>query len=100
MFPAPHRGLCSLFQAENKGKPLLDHEVAPVNVPAIAAAHAIKRYVAQAADELSFEVGDIVCVIDMPPKELTPWWRGKLGFQVGTSFRLESATSVKAGISA
>lgn len=31
------------------------------------------------------QVGDIVSVIDMPPKELTSWWRGKHGFQVGTS---------------
>jgi len=27
-------------------------------------------------------VGDIVSVIDMPPKEDTTWWRGKHGFQV------------------
>jgi len=46
------------------------------------------------------QVGDLVCVLDMPAKEQSPWWRGKHGFQVGTSFRLESATSVKAGISA
>ncbi len=32
---------------------------------------------------LSFsQVGDIVSVIDMPPKEDTTWWRGKHGFQV------------------
>ncbi|XP_031460754.1 rho GTPase-activating protein 32-like, partial [Phasianus colchicus] len=70
-------------ETENKGKPLLVHEESPLNIPAIAAAHAVKRYVAQAPDELSFEVGDIVCIIAMPPKELTPWWRGKHGFQVG-----------------
>uniref|UniRef100_A0A2K6FU69 Rho GTPase activating protein 32 n=1 Tax=Propithecus coquereli TaxID=379532 RepID=A0A2K6FU69_PROCO len=29
------------------------------------------------------EVGDIVSVIDMPPKVLSTWWRGKHGFQVG-----------------
>lgn len=28
------------------------------------------------------QVGDIVSVIDMPPKEDTGWWRGKHGFQV------------------
>lgn len=38
------------------------------------------------------QVGDIVSVIDMPPKELTTWWRGKHGFQVGTSIRHDSAT--------
>ncbi|XP_031445099.1 rho GTPase-activating protein 32-like [Phasianus colchicus] len=68
---------------ENKGMPLLVHDKSSVNIPAIAAAHVIKRYIAQAEDELSFEVGDIVCIIDMPPKELSPWWRGKRGFQVG-----------------
>lgn len=28
-------------------------------------------------------MGDIVSVIDMPPKVLSTWWRGKHGFQVG-----------------
>lgn len=32
--------------------------------------------------ECLFQVGDIVSVIDMPPKEDTTWWRGKHGFQV------------------
>lgn len=31
---------------------------------------------------LRCQVGDIVSVIDMPPKEDTGWWRGKHGFQV------------------
>ncbi|XP_039190447.1 rho GTPase-activating protein 32 isoform X1 [Crotalus tigris] len=71
------------MEIDNKGNRLLVHEESSINVPAIAAAHVIKRYIAQAGDELSFEVGDIVSVIDMPPKELTTWWRGKHGFQVG-----------------
>ncbi|XP_032057719.1 rho GTPase-activating protein 32 isoform X2 [Aythya fuligula] len=71
------------MELDNKGNHLLIHEESPINIPAIAAAHVIKRYIAQAGDELSFEVGDIVSVIDMPPKELTTWWRGKHGFQVG-----------------
>lgn len=33
----------------------------------------------------SLQVGDIVSVIDMPPKEDTTWWRGKHGFQVCSS---------------
>lgn len=33
----------------------------------------------------SLQVGDIVSVIDMPPKEDTTWWRGKHGFQVHSS---------------
>lgn len=41
------------------------------------------------------QVGDIVSVIDMPPKELTTWWRGKHGFQVGTSFRLCNSNKVR-----
>ncbi|KAM9385078.1 rho GTPase-activating protein 32 isoform 2-T2 [Pholidichthys leucotaenia] len=71
------------MEIDNKGNHLLVHEESSINVPAIAAAHVIKRYTAQASDELSFEVGDIVSVIDMPPKEDTTWWRGKHGFQVG-----------------
>ena len=35
---------------------MLVRDESSVNIPAIAAAHAIKRYVAQAPDELSFEV--------------------------------------------
>ncbi|XP_029302151.1 rho GTPase-activating protein 32-like [Cottoperca gobio] len=71
------------MEIENKGNHLLVSEEASINVPAIAAAHVTKRYTAQATDELTFEVGDIVSVIDMPPKEDTGWWRGKHGFQVG-----------------
>lgn len=43
-------------QIDNKGNHLLVHEESSINVPAIAAAHVIKRYNAQASDELSFEV--------------------------------------------
>ncbi|XP_052528298.1 rho GTPase-activating protein 32-like [Tympanuchus pallidicinctus] len=71
------------MEAENNGKPLLVREESSLNIPAIAAAHVIKRYVAQAPGELSLEVGDLVCVIEMPPQELSPRWRGKHGFQVG-----------------
>lgn len=41
---------------DNKGNRLLVHEESSINVPAIAAAHVIKRYIGQASDELSFEV--------------------------------------------
>ncbi|XP_041734380.2 rho GTPase-activating protein 32-like isoform X1 [Coregonus clupeaformis] len=71
------------IEIDNKGNHILVAEESSINVPAIAAAHVIKRYIAQATDELTFEVGDIVSVIDMPPKEDTGWWRGKHGFQVG-----------------
>lgn len=45
-----------VYQVDNKGNHLLVHEESSINVPAIAAAHVIKRYIAQASDELSFEV--------------------------------------------
>ncbi|XP_031819626.1 rho GTPase-activating protein 33 isoform X2 [Sarcophilus harrisii] len=71
------------MELDNHGRRLLLSEEASLNVPAVAAAHVVKRYTAQAPDELSFEVGDIVSVIDMPPTEDRSWWRGKHGFQVG-----------------
>ena len=48
-----------VYQVDNKGNHLLVHEESSINVPAIAAAHVIKRYIAQASDELSFEVTHI-----------------------------------------
>ncbi|XP_068935988.1 rho GTPase-activating protein 32 isoform X5 [Petaurus breviceps papuanus] len=71
------------MEIDNKGNHLLVHEESSINTPAVGAAHVIKRYTARAPDELSLEVGDIVSVIDMPPKVLSTWWRGKHGFQVG-----------------
>ncbi|KAI4884555.1 hypothetical protein NFI96_032237 [Prochilodus magdalenae] len=70
-------------QIDSDGNQFLPKDQGSLNVPAIAAAHVIKRYTAQASDEISIEVGDILSVIDMPPKEETTWWRGKHGFQVG-----------------
>ncbi|XP_076457781.1 uncharacterized protein LOC143291666 isoform X2 [Babylonia areolata] len=71
------------LEMDNRGNRLLAVDDSGINTPAIAAAHAIKRYTAQAADEISLQVGDIVSVIDMPPAEDTIWWRGKRGFEVG-----------------
>ncbi|KAM6967546.1 rho GTPase-activating protein 33 [Aplochiton taeniatus] len=71
------------MEIDNRGNRFMLKEEASLNVPAIAAAHVVKRYTAQASDEISIEVGDILSVIDMPPKEETSWWRGKHGFQVG-----------------
>lgn len=51
-------------QVDNKGNHLLVHEESSINVPAIAAAHVIKRYIAQASDELSFEV--MIIIISKP----------------------------------
>lgn len=56
--PQSHNLLYFLVQIDNKGNHLLVHEESSINVPAIAAAHVIKRYIAQAADELSFEVSN------------------------------------------
>ncbi|KAL3884653.1 hypothetical protein ACJMK2_024775 [Sinanodonta woodiana] len=71
------------LEIDNRGNRLVALDDSGINTPAIAAAHAVKRYNAQAADEISLEVGDIVSVIDMPPSEDTIWWRGKRGFEVG-----------------
>ena len=57
-----------------------------INVPAVAAGRAIKRYQAQATDEMSLEVGDFLSVIDMPPSDETIWWRGKKGFEVNICY--------------
>ncbi|XP_069691130.1 GTPase-activating protein CdGAPr isoform X3 [Periplaneta americana] len=73
------------LELDNRGRRLLvpDGDNCPINTPAVAAAYSVKRYTAQAGDEISFEVGDMISVIDMPPPEESVWWRGKRGFQVG-----------------
>ncbi|KAL0280773.1 UNVERIFIED_CONTAM: hypothetical protein PYX00_001975 [Menopon gallinae] len=73
------------LELDNRGHRLLvpDTDNCPINTPAVAAAYSVKRYTAQAPDEISFEVGDMISVIDMPPPEESIWWRGKKGFQVG-----------------
>ncbi|XP_052803848.1 uncharacterized protein LOC128233978 isoform X2 [Mya arenaria] len=71
------------LEIDNRGNRLMAVDDSGINTPAIAAAHAIKRYTAQAVDEISLEVGDIISVIDMPPTDDTIWWRGKRGFEVG-----------------
>lgn len=75
----------SWFELDNRGRRLLvpDNDSCPINTPAVAAAYSVKRYSAQAQDEISFEVGDMISVIDMPPPEESVWWRGKRGFEVG-----------------
>ena len=52
----------SYKQVDNKGNHLMLTEDSAINVPAIAAASVIKRYTAQASDEISFEVRKITCV--------------------------------------
>jgi hypothetical protein len=49
----------------------------------VAAAVVKKRYVAQALDELSLDVGNMISVIDMPPADESIWWRGKKELEVG-----------------
>lgn len=71
------------LELDNRGHRLIVTDDSDINTPAVAAAYVVKRYTAQASDEISFEVGDMISVIDMPPPEESIWWRGKRGFQVG-----------------
>ncbi|KAL8594254.1 hypothetical protein ACOMHN_044198 [Nucella lapillus] len=71
------------LEMDNRGNRLVALDTSGINTPAIAAAHAVKRYAAHAADEISLQVGDIVSLIDMPSRQETKWWRGKRGFEVG-----------------
>ncbi|GLV36917.1 Cd GTPase activating protein-related [Carabus blaptoides fortunei] len=73
------------FQLDNRGHRLLvpSEESRSINTPAVAAAYSIRKYVSQARDELSLEVGDMISVIDMASPGESVWWRGKRGFQVG-----------------
>ncbi|KAK9884337.1 hypothetical protein WA026_005287 [Henosepilachna vigintioctopunctata] len=73
------------LQMDNKGHRLLvpSEESRSINTPAVAAAYSVRRYVSQARDELSLEVGDMISVIDMASPGESMWWRGKRGFQVG-----------------
>ncbi|XP_040573239.2 uncharacterized protein [Lepeophtheirus salmonis] len=71
------------FDLDNRGHRLLVSEDCAINTPAVAAAYAVTRYAKQASDEISFEVGDMISVIDMPPPDESIWWRGKKGFEVG-----------------
>ncbi|XP_075224893.1 GTPase-activating protein CdGAPr isoform X2 [Lycorma delicatula] len=75
----------SWLELDNRGHRLLvtDGDNCPINTPAVAAAYSIKKYTAIAADEISFDIGDMISVIDMPPPEESAWWRGKKGFLVG-----------------
>ncbi|XP_022108337.1 rho GTPase-activating protein 32-like isoform X3 [Acanthaster planci] len=71
------------LKLDNHGNHVVASEESAINIPAVAAAHVTKRYMAQAPDEISLEVGDMISVIDMPPPVDTSWWRGKNGFEVG-----------------
>ncbi|XP_033110482.1 rho GTPase-activating protein 33-like isoform X2 [Anneissia japonica] len=71
------------MEIDNHGNRLVVGDDSAINIPAVAAAHVIKRYIAQAPDEITLQVGDIVSVIDMPPSEDSLWWHGKRGFEVG-----------------
>ncbi|XP_014489385.1 PREDICTED: GTPase-activating protein CdGAPr isoform X2 [Dinoponera quadriceps] len=73
------------LQLDNRGRRILvpESDSCPINTPAVAAAYAVRPYTAQAPDEISFQVGDMISVIDMPPPGESTWWRGKHGFAVG-----------------
>lgn len=51
-----HMTALMFSQLDNHGNHMLLTDESPINVPGIAAAHVIKRYTAQAADEISLEV--------------------------------------------
>ncbi|EDV99404.1 GTPase-activating protein CdGAPr [Drosophila grimshawi] len=68
------------LQLDNKGRrlPLADGETQrTINTPAVGAAYGVRRYLAQAPDEINIEVGDMISVIDMPSPAESIWWRGK-----------------------
>ncbi|XP_029842962.3 uncharacterized protein LOC8041089 isoform X1 [Ixodes scapularis] len=71
------------LELDNRGNRLLVTDESAINTPAVAAAYVTRSYQAQAPDEISFQVGDMVSVIDMPPADESTWWRGKRGFEVG-----------------
>lgn len=54
------------LELDNRGHRLLvpDNDNCPINTPAVAAAYSVKRYIAQAPDEISFEVKLIVTSFD------------------------------------
>lgn len=68
------------LQLDNKGRrlPVADRDtMLTINTPAVGAAYGVRRYVAQACDEINIEVGDMISVIDMPSPAESIWWRGK-----------------------
>ncbi|XP_055712132.1 GTPase-activating protein CdGAPr isoform X3 [Phlebotomus papatasi] len=68
------------FQLDNKGRrlPVADTDMRnSINTPAVGAAYGVRKYVSQACDEISIEVGDMISVIDMPSPAESIWWRGK-----------------------
>jgi Rho GTPase-activating protein 32 len=68
------------LQLDNKGRrlPVADSDtMRTINTPAVGAAYGVRRYVAQACDEISIDVGDMISVIDMPSPAESVWWRGK-----------------------
>uniref|UniRef100_A0A2H8TGS3 GTPase-activating protein CdGAPr n=1 Tax=Melanaphis sacchari TaxID=742174 RepID=A0A2H8TGS3_9HEMI len=77
--------ILSWLELDNRGHHLLvaDGDHCAINTPAVAAAYSVRKYTAHASDEISFDIGDIISVIDMPSPEESVWWRGKHGFLVG-----------------
>ena len=48
--------ILSWLEMDNRGHHLIVTDDSAINTPAVAAAHVIKRYIAQAQDEISLEV--------------------------------------------
>lgn len=55
---------------DNKGQHLSTNDDSPINIPAVAAAYVIKRYVKQADDELSLEVCELAHSVRFSPNWL------------------------------
>jgi len=51
----------TMLQMDNRGNRLIVTDDSAINTPAVAAAHAIRRYSAKALDEISFEVSHNFC---------------------------------------
>ena len=51
------------FELDNRGHRLIVTDDSDINTPAVAAAYVIKRYAAQASDEISFEASKNLLLI-------------------------------------
>lgn len=77
-----HIFLISTFQTDNHGNHVIANEESAINIPAVAAAHVTKRYIAQAPDEISLEVGvDLGQKLKLPKEKEMVGVKGKGGYR-------------------
>lgn len=60
------------LELDNRGHRLIVTDDSDINTPAVAAAYVVKRYIAQASDEISFEVS--VCLFVYEPFYFITGW--------------------------